>query len=124
GDDALLSKRLATIDRNVPIEINWETLQRKEPDLAQLSQLFMDLEFRSLLEPLRERMGESPLSSAQAAAVWDGPGEVVRDLKAVSEAVERLKEAEVLGVMAIGEKRRPVDVRVAEIGRAACREGV
>lgn len=115
GDDALLSKRLATIDRNVPIEINWETLKRKEPDLAQLSQLFMDLEFRSLLEPLRERMGESPLSSAQAADVWDGPVEVVRDLKEVTEAVERLKKAEVLGVMAIGEKRSPVDVRVAGV---------
>src|SRR5690606_1886095 len=115
GDDALLSKRLATIDRNVPIEINWETLKRKEPDRSQLFQLFMDLEFRSLLEPLREQMGEPSLPRAQAATVWDGHVEVVRDLRDVTEAVERLKKAETLGVMAICEKRSPVDVRVTGI---------
>ena len=47
-----LSKQLATIVRDVPIELNLDELRRKEPDKAKLKELFADLEFRSLLNRL------------------------------------------------------------------------
>ena len=45
---ALLSKKLATIDINVPIEIVEEKLLMEEPDKEELAKIFNDLEFRSL----------------------------------------------------------------------------
>ena len=46
-DLAILSKELATIKRNVPIEVNIEDLRLKDPDTKALTELFKDLEFRS-----------------------------------------------------------------------------
>lgn len=49
ADVALLSKKLATLDTYVPIEIEIHELIRKEPDWYKLLQLFRELEFSSLL---------------------------------------------------------------------------
>lgn len=53
-DDALLSKRLVTIDTNVPVEIDFHKLKTGNPDVESLAQLFERLEFRTLLRRLRE----------------------------------------------------------------------
>jgi len=45
---ALLSKKLATIDLNVPCEVDEEKLIMEEPDKATLTALFNELEFRTL----------------------------------------------------------------------------
>ncbi|MDA1191691.1 MAG: DNA polymerase I [Candidatus Poribacteria bacterium] len=47
-EQALLSKRLVTIDCNVPVTINPNDLIRKELDLPSLQQLFAELEFKTL----------------------------------------------------------------------------
>lgn len=49
ADIALLSKKLATLDTYVPIDIEIHDLIRKEPDWHKLLQLFRELEFSSLL---------------------------------------------------------------------------
>lgn len=51
-DQVLLSKRLATIDCNVPIEWNLEAMKASEPDPPALRQIYRDLEFFSLLKQL------------------------------------------------------------------------
>ncbi len=48
----LLSKRLATIDATVPIELDWEALTAREGDTAALRQIYKELEFYSLLKEL------------------------------------------------------------------------
>jgi len=48
----LFSKRMATIDCNVPVELNLEAMKSGEPDIATLRQLFAELEFTSLLKEL------------------------------------------------------------------------
>src|SRR4030095_9124816 len=45
---ALLSKKLATIDLNVPIQLEEDKLQMEEPDKLELSKIFNELEFRTL----------------------------------------------------------------------------
>ena len=45
----LLSKKLATIDINVPLDFNEEELKVKEPNLQRLTELFEELEFRTFL---------------------------------------------------------------------------
>jgi DNA polymerase-1 len=47
-----LSKRLATIDTNVPIEFGMEAVAAQPPDAAALKDVYRELEFFSLLEAL------------------------------------------------------------------------
>ena len=51
-DIILFSKSMATIDINVPVELNVEAMRAGEPDLDRLRQLFTELEFTSLLKEL------------------------------------------------------------------------
>lgn len=48
ADDARLSKKLATIVTDLPIEVNEEEFALSQPDKEKLGKLFADLEFRSL----------------------------------------------------------------------------
>ncbi len=48
-DAALLSKKLVTIDTDVPLDIDWHTLRRTDPDLAALDAVFDELEFGTRL---------------------------------------------------------------------------
>ncbi|MBI4417574.1 MAG: DNA polymerase I, partial [Ignavibacteriales bacterium] len=52
--EALLSKKLVTIDTNVPLSIDFHTLKSGASDIDKLAQLFDELEFKSLLRKLRE----------------------------------------------------------------------
>jgi DNA polymerase I len=51
-DNILLSKKLVTIDCNVPIELNVNAMKMGEPDVGALRILFTELEFTSLLKEL------------------------------------------------------------------------
>jgi DNA polymerase-1 len=71
----LLSKRLATIDVNVPIEFDADALRTAEPDAPALAQLYKELEFYSLLKELGPEEDKKPrdyaaLDSAEALAAW------------------------------------------------------
>jgi DNA polymerase I len=45
----LLSKKLATIETNVPIEFNYESLTVDKPNVDQVIKIFEDLEFRNMI---------------------------------------------------------------------------
>ncbi len=51
-ESAYLSKELATVDIDVPIDIDFKELELKEPDQARLLELYKELEFKSLLKDL------------------------------------------------------------------------
>ena len=51
-DNILLSKKLVTIDCDVPIELNVDAMRVGEPDIETLRSLFTELEFTSLLKEL------------------------------------------------------------------------
>ncbi len=51
-DQALLSRELATAHDNVPLDLDFTKLERHEPNVEKLAQLYQDLEFRSLLKNL------------------------------------------------------------------------
>jgi DNA polymerase-1 len=69
-DIILFSKSMATIDTNVPVDLNVETMRAGQPDLDLLRQLFNELEFTSLLKDLLPdvQVTESHYSEAQSAA--------------------------------------------------------
>jgi DNA polymerase-1 len=51
-DDAFLSRKLVTIDTNVPLNVDFHTLKSNSKNVGLLEKIFTDLEFRSLLKKL------------------------------------------------------------------------
>lgn len=49
-DDIRMSKLLATIRTDVPIDLDLDALKIQEPDTARLTEIFTELEFKSLLD--------------------------------------------------------------------------
>lgn len=66
-DSAILSKRLVTIDTNVPLRIDFRTLKAAEKDVPTLMRIFERLEFKSLLKKLKQSAPPSPESMATPA---------------------------------------------------------
>ena len=77
-DAVMMSKQLATIDRNVPIDFNIETMRAGEPEITALRQLFTELEFTSLLKDLLPNMEVGDVQYSEAKSAED----VERVLKA------------------------------------------
>src|SRR5256714_925157 len=70
ADLARLSRELVTIRRDVPLPLDFEALRVRAPDVARLTELFTELEFRSLipkLEGLEDVRAGTPDTSAPAA---------------------------------------------------------
>lgn len=63
-DLAVLSKRLATIIRDVPCEIDLASCRRAEPDYEALLALFRRLEFRGLVKTFTEKMQKQSPTTA------------------------------------------------------------
>lgn len=56
ADMGLLSKKLATIQTDVPIDFDAEALKMCEPDTAKLMELFRELEFKTLAQRVMETL--------------------------------------------------------------------
>ena len=67
GDAARLSRELVTIRCDVPVVLDLDALRLKPVDGARLSELFTELEFRSLI-PKVTRLEEAPVSEPAASA--------------------------------------------------------
>ena len=89
-DAVMMSKQLVTIDRNVPVELDVESMRAGEPDLDALRQLFTELEFTSLLKELLPSMevGEVQYSEAKSPADVDAVLKSLPKGSALSIAVE------------------------------------
>ena len=59
---AVMSKRLATINRYVPIEISFNEMKIAEPDYDQLIELYTKLEFNSFLKKLSDKKTKTELT--------------------------------------------------------------
>ncbi len=76
----LFSKRMATIDCNVPVELDLNAMKSGEPDIAALRQLFSELEFTTLLKELLPVVEVTDARYGEATA----PADVDAILKSVS----------------------------------------
>jgi len=103
---ALLSKELATIHTDLPIELHPEALRAEPPDTEALRRLYSELEFRALLEELGGSETAAPRTELAAAA---SAAEV--------EAFAAGLAGEVAVVLVPGEN--PVAVALAGAGAAA-----
>ena len=72
AEDARVSKRLATIDRDVPLDFDPLAEAAREPDRSRLREVFREYELRDPLRRLEEALGGAEQAAAPA------PGEVHR----------------------------------------------
>jgi DNA polymerase-1 len=79
ANQARLSKELATICTTVPVEVDAETLLKKDPDKQALKALFDELEFRTLAKKiLGEDTAPAPAKSqGMQTSLFDKPAPVV-----------------------------------------------
>ena len=87
----LFSKSMATIDTNVPVELDVESMRAGEPNVDDLRALFTELEFTSLLKELLPviEVTESHYSEAKSAADVEDVLRAVADRSALAVAVEQ-----------------------------------
>lgn len=91
-DQALFSKKLATIVTDVPINFNKGNIEIKNPDYQKLLDLFRNLEFKSLIEKLNKESGyedKSPIAE----------GHTVIDTKRMPGLIENIKKAAKISVV-------------------------
>lgn len=107
---AFLSKDLATVITDVPLEFTWEELIPRDKKVDQLKTLYRDLEFRSLLRELEELKEQGPSAKAKQSAALNGNlfdltevKEKPFDLKIVEERNE-LPTGQTVGVCLDGEQ--------------------
>jgi DNA polymerase-1 len=70
-DAILVSKKLVTIDRNVAVDFDPETMKAQEPDAVAARSLFTELEFNTLVQDFLSEsieLGETDYRDAQSAA--------------------------------------------------------
>lgn len=92
-DDLELSRRLATIRRDLALDVRPEDLRLSPPDRERLRELFERLEFRTWLRELLDaaEAGEEAGTPADDA---QGEYETVLDLERLDAWLERLRQAE------------------------------
>ncbi len=98
---AFMSKELAVLDENVPLDIDFKELHLKEPDQQMLIDLFKELEFKSLLKSVTP----SEKLESEYILIEDEKGldRLVKELKAAGEFVfdtETTSEEPVLAKLA------------------------
>lgn len=78
ADQARLSKKLAEIDRNVPLQFSSQECRVVEPDYPRLLEMLRELEFKNILQNMLERM-EKTSSGSPKKAQLDKDGETIDD---------------------------------------------
>ncbi len=64
ADKIMLSKKLATIRQDVPVDLNEKQLEMCEPDYKALSQLYEELEFKTFAAKINARVMSATVSTA------------------------------------------------------------
>jgi DNA polymerase-1 len=70
--EALLSRELAQLNHEVPLQIDLESFRRVEPDWARLRALWMEMEFTRLLKELPPQVAAAPVAVEPAERLADG----------------------------------------------------
>ena len=123
-----LSRKLATIDSNLQLDCNLDSLVRREPDKERLRELYTRLEFRALLRQLdggaaADRPAGAPPPVIESAAAATRPPtnyETILTMADLQRWIERLQSAELI---ALHVETASLDYMEAEIiGLAFCVE--
>lgn len=95
---ALMSKRLATINRDVPIEIDFSELKVETPDFSTLIEVYKKLEFNSLLKKLQvsEMTSQAAPSAVQNSSALTEHNHIGTDIDVELKIIEAESDLEIL----------------------------
>ena len=94
-EEALLSKKLATIELNVPIELDLKRLELDKPKRKELTELFNELEFRTFAK--RVFGDEAPTAGQQTdlfSGTFDAPAEETKTIKTIENTPHQYEVAD------------------------------
>lgn len=78
-EDIKMSKFLATIRTDVPVELDLEQLRLKEPDTAKLQEIFTELEFKSFANRLLNKAEKPKKVENRQLSLFDEPARAEAD---------------------------------------------
>ncbi len=120
--DARLSRELVTIRRDVPIALDLDALRVEPPDVARLTELFTELEFRSLIPKLDRFVALAPVRAAgEVPGAPGGPArsvQVVDDPAAIAAVVAACRAASGVVVEAVLDGADPLRAPLAGLALA------
>lgn len=82
AENALLSRKLVTIKRDVPVELDLDELRAASPDWEELHRLFSELEFHSLIQKLPKPDRTEPRAPYSIVASVNGIDDVIKAARA------------------------------------------
>lgn len=77
-EDAFFSRKLATIDRNVPIEIDLDSIKLKDYDASKVRNLFIEYEFNSLIGKIKK---DDSVQSIEKPIIADYTKDEIENIK-------------------------------------------
>src|SRR5579859_308725 len=111
--EARLSRELVTIRRDAPVAFDAAALATKAPDAARLTELFTELEFRSLIPKLADAGGAAPAAPAAVPlAATAAPAVVVDDPAVLADVVAECRRAP---LVAVDTETTSIDPRRADL---------
>ncbi len=108
---ALLSKKLVTIKTDVPLGVDFRSLKERNADGAEVTKLFNELEFRTLVKRAQQIVAGTSEAEAPTDESEAGEEEIegdLKDIKSVKHKYELITEASRLRKLA--EKLKKADV--------------
>lgn len=127
-DQALLSKKLATIYKDVPLSAGLEECQMQEPDYPQVLEMLKELEFKNILQNMRKKMFSSGEHITEQQEI-SGQGEIVQNSAKLEEYFQKMQdkmclyvETEKIGACGIkltgigikGDTQNPIYINITE----------
>ncbi len=109
-DQAMMSKELATIDRDSPVDVDLSTVTFGEYDSKEITRIFKELEFSSLLERFDD--GETEVQEDLKDVTYRSVEEVTKDILVSPSALvvevpqENYHQADIWGIALVNEKGR------------------
>jgi DNA polymerase-1 len=111
AEDVRLSKELVTIHTDLPVQLDLDALRTKEPDHTRLRQLFVELEFTSLVREIAAPVEETTKARERSYTV-------VNDPKYVADLVARARQLGYIALDCETSERDPMRGHVVGIGIA------
>lgn len=112
---ARMSKSLATICCDAPIEVDWSACVQTEPDFEQLIEVFKELEFKSLVNNVIEQMAKAGPKGQDAQAGY----QQLNTLEELDEFLARLGPAQEAAVYVEGTHPHPMYGQIVRIALSA-----
>jgi len=124
-EQALMSRDLAVIRTNVPIEVSFDDLRLSAPDLAAFDRLCVELEFNRFRNEVRELYADQLQEVAPVTDATTGIYRAIMSMDALDACIDEIRRAGVLSVDLETTSVDPLEAQIVGVALAWSRgEGV